>query len=72
MIFYGLLGGIKQVLYVVILLYLLIYVYAVAGIIFFSDNDPWNFSTVEVVNESYFILYLILSCPLLSFRCWFL
>ena len=47
MVLNGLVGGVTQVLYVVLLLYLLLYVYAIAGIIFFSDNDPWNFKYVD-------------------------
>ena len=47
MVLHGLIGGITQVCYVVFLLYLLLYIYAIAGIIFFSDNDPWNFNNIE-------------------------
>ena len=28
-------------------MYLLLYLYAIAGIIFFADNDPWNFQFIE-------------------------
>ena len=48
MVLHGLLGGITQVCYVVFLLYLLLYIYAIAGIIFFADNDPWNFYNVDI------------------------
>ena len=47
MVLHGLIGGVTQVCYVVFLLYLLLYIYAIAGIMFFADNDPWNFNNIE-------------------------
>jgi hypothetical protein len=48
MVLLGLYGGLGQILYIVLLQILLIYVYSVAGMIFFRSNDPWNFRSVEI------------------------
>jgi hypothetical protein len=47
MVTQGLLGGFGSIGYVLLLLFLFIYIYAVAGMIFFYQNDPWNFATIE-------------------------
>ena len=44
----GLLGGVNQILYVVLLMFCWIYLYAVAGMMLFMKNDPWNFGTIEM------------------------
>ena len=48
MIIVGLIGGLKSVFYILILMTLLFYTYAVAGVIFFRDNDPFHFLSVEI------------------------
>lgn len=47
MVTQGLIGGFGSIGYVLLLLFLFIYIYAVAGMIFFYQNDPWNFATIE-------------------------
>jgi voltage-gated sodium channel len=48
MIMMGLIGGLKSIVYIVILLLITFYLFAIAGIIFFRDNDPWHFKSVEI------------------------
>lgn len=48
MIVQGLVGGLKSIFFILILLILTFYLYAVAGIIFFRPNDPYNFRSIEV------------------------
>ena len=48
MIIGGLYGGLKSIVYILVLLLLTFYIYAVAGIIFFGGNDPFRFRSVEV------------------------
>lgn len=56
MIMTGLIGGLKSIVYIVILLLLVFYLYAIAGIFFFRDNDPWHFRTIAVSLTSLFRL----------------
>ena len=48
MIMLGLVGGLKSVFYILILMVLIFYVYGVAGVIFFRDNDPFHFKSIEI------------------------
>jgi len=47
MIIMGLVGGLKSIFYIVILMMLTYYLYAVVGIIYLAPNDPWHFGSVE-------------------------
>jgi voltage-gated sodium channel len=42
----GLASAIDSVWYILLLLVLLVYVYAVVGVILFAENDPANFNDV--------------------------
>ena len=42
----GLIGGIKSVTYIMILLLLVIYLFAILGVMMFGANDPVNFGSV--------------------------
>ena len=42
----GLIAGLKSVVYIVLLLVLVIYLFAVLGVMTFAENDPANFGTV--------------------------
>ena len=44
----GLAAGIGSISYITLLLVLTLYLYAVAGIMLFGDNDPWHFKSVEI------------------------
>lgn len=44
----GLVGGFKSIFYVVTLLLLIFYLYAVFGVFMFRENDPFHFSSVPV------------------------
>jgi voltage-gated sodium channel len=46
MIMSGLVGGLKSIVYIVVLLLLVFYLYAIAGIFFFRYNDPWHFNSI--------------------------
>jgi hypothetical protein len=42
----GFVGGMQSIGYVVMLLLLMMYIYAVAGVIYFGTNDPWHFGSL--------------------------
>lgn len=42
----GLIGGLKSIVYIFVLLFLVFYLYAVAGIDFFRVNDPWHWQNM--------------------------
>ncbi len=44
----GLIGGLKSIGYIVILLFLVFYLYAICGIYLFRENDPWHFHSLPV------------------------
>ena len=56
MIMTGLIGGLKSIVYIVILLLLVFYLYAIAGIFFFRGNDPWHFRSIAISLTSLFRL----------------
>ena len=50
----GLVGGMTGISFIGILLGLVFYVYAVAGVLLFRDNDPFHFGTIGVAFMSLF------------------
>jgi len=44
----GLIAGLKSVVYIVLLLVLVIYLFAVLGVMTFAENDPANFGTITI------------------------
>lgn len=50
----GLTQGMKSVIYIVMLLFLIIYMYAILGCILFGDNDPAHFGTVAIAMATLF------------------
>jgi len=42
----GLIGGLQSIVYIFVLLFLVFYLYAVAGIDFFRVNDPWHWQNM--------------------------
>jgi voltage-gated sodium channel len=46
MIVQGLTGGLSSIGYIMILLFLVFYLFAIAGILFFRDNDPFHFGSL--------------------------
>ena len=48
MIVSGLFSGFRSILDISLMLFLTIYVFGIAGIIFFRENDPWNFYNVGI------------------------
>ena len=54
MIVMGLIGGIKSIAYILLLLLLVFYLYAIAGIYAFRDNDPWHFGSLFIAMNTLF------------------
>lgn len=48
MIIMGLAGGMESIAYIFVLLFLIFYMFAIAGMIFFRDNNPWHWRSLEV------------------------
>ena len=44
----GLIGGLESIGYILLLLILFVYIFAVVGVIYFSEHDPFNFRDVPV------------------------
>lgn len=44
----GVYGGLRSIIYIVLLMMMTFYLYSIAGVIFFSANDPWHFKNIEV------------------------
>ena len=42
----GLVGGMKSIGYILLLLFMVFYLYAVAGYYAFTDNDPWHYGSL--------------------------
>lgn len=47
MIMRGLIDSMNFVSYIVLLWFLVIYLYAITGILVFANNDPWHFRSIE-------------------------
>jgi voltage-gated sodium channel len=56
MIIQGLFGGLKSIGYIMVLMFMTFYIYAVAGMSFFSRNDPWHFGNLATTMISLFRL----------------
>merc|ERR1719181_1320076 len=50
----GLIAGLKAVVYIAILLFLVFFLFATAGIMFFGANDPLHFRSVPIALLSLF------------------
>jgi voltage-gated sodium channel len=48
MIIGGLAGGMSSIIYIVILMLLCFYIFAIAGILFLKQNDPWHWRSIEI------------------------
>lgn len=44
----GLRVGLSSLTYICLLLLLILYIYAVTGVLFLRGNDPWNFRSIEI------------------------
>lgn len=74
----GLYGGLESIMYIFVLMFLTFYMFAIAGIIFFRQNDPWHFHSIEIsmltllrvatLDVSIYTLYILaLNFPLFFF-----
>ena len=48
MIIKGLLGSMRFLIYIVALFFLILYVYAIIGVVIFAGNDPWHFRSINL------------------------
>jgi voltage-gated sodium channel len=48
----GFIGGIQSILYIVALMFLVIFVYAITGVFYFGRNDPYNFGSFRAATIS--------------------
>ena len=48
MIIKGLLGSMRFLLYIVSLFFLILYMYAVFGVVLFAANDPWHYRSINL------------------------
>jgi len=67
MIISGLIAGLKAIGYIMILLALVFYIYAIAGIIFFKENDPLRFRNIQITMITLFQLSTFDDWPLVLF-----
>ena len=51
----GMRDGMVSLGYICILLVLILYIYAVAGCVFFQKNDMWHFRSIEIAFVSLFL-----------------
>ena len=54
MIVGGFIGGVKAIAYILLLLFLVFYLYAIIGNLAFVENDPWHFGSVDIALVSLF------------------
>jgi len=54
MIVMGLVGGMKSISYIVLLLCMVFYLYAILGIMMFADNDPFHWGTLPLAMMTLF------------------
>lgn len=43
----GLIRGLTSIFFIAVLLIFVLYIFAIAGVIFFRDNDPWHFGSLQ-------------------------
>jgi hypothetical protein len=60
----GFIGGIQSILYIVALMSLVLFVYAITGVFYFGRNDPYNFgtfraATISLLKVSYLMQHAI-------------
>ena len=67
----GLLSGMKSVLYIVVLLWLVIYIFAILGCSQFGDNDPARFGTVRISMLSLFQVSTLASWTNMAYVSWY-
>jgi len=67
----GLTQGMKSVVYIVVLLFLIIYMYSILGCILFGDNDPAHFGTVSISMTSLFQVSTLASWTSIAYISWF-
>lgn len=66
----GLIAGLRSVVYIVALLILVIYLYAVLGVIILSSNDRANFGTVPIAMMTLFQVSTLTSWTTIAYVNW--
>ena len=59
----GAISGVENIVYISLVLLLIVYLYAVAGVVFFRDNDPFHWKTLAMAMTTL--------CRLASLDDWF-
>jgi voltage-gated sodium channel len=54
MIVSGLVHGLKSIVWILLLLLLIFYLFAVAGVLLFKANDKWHFGNIPIAIVSLF------------------
>ena len=67
----GLLSGLKSVTWILTLLFLVIYLFAILGCLFLGENDPGHFGTVPIAMLSLFQVSTLASWTTIAFTSWF-
>ena len=67
----GLLEGFKSVTYILMLLFLVIYLFAIIGVIFLGSNDPARFGHVGSAMLSLFQVSTLASWTSIAYTTWY-
>jgi hypothetical protein len=67
----GLVSGLKSVTWILTLLFLVIYLFAILGCLFLGENDPGFFGTVPIAMLSLFQISTLASWTTIAFTSWF-
>ena len=67
----GLIQGMKSVLYIVMLLFLVIYLFAILGCIVFGENDPVHFGDTRIAMLSLFQVSTLSSWTSMAYISWY-
>jgi voltage-gated sodium channel len=63
--------GVKSVFYIVVLLFLVIYIFAILGCILFGENDPAHFGGIGISMVSLFQVSTLASWTSIAYVSWF-
>ena len=67
----GLITGLKSVSYIVMLLFLVIYIFAIMGCLFFGTNDPARFGSISQAMLSLFQVSTLASWTGIAYTTWY-
>ena len=67
----GLVSGLQSVTWILTLLFLIIYLFAILGCLFLGENDPAHFGTVPIAMLSLFQVSTLASWTTIAYTSWF-